>query len=118
MHIVLISACEKRALKRSRAILDSYALRAGDRTWASAITIEGLRELRTALKRVASRHTAVACYRNEGMRRMKLLWVVGSPRHFGPNGHFPAGTTRRKQPAPCKVKNDRESLYDYPRYRG
>ena len=103
MHIVLISACEKRALKRSRAILDSYALRAGDRTWASAITIEGLRELRTALKRVASRHTAVACYRNEGMRRMKLLWVVGSPRHFGPNGHFPAGTTRRKQPAPAPV---------------
>jgi len=23
-----------------------------------------------------------------------------------------------KKPAPCKVKNDRESLYDYPRYRG
>ena len=22
------------------------------------------------------------------------------------------------KPAPCKVKNDRESLYDYPRYRG
>ena len=28
------------------------------------------------------------------------------------------GSPRRKQPAPCKVKNDRESLYDYPRYRG
>lgn len=99
MHIFLISACEKRALKRSRAILDSYALRAGERAWATPITLEGLQELRVALKRTASRHTAVACYRNEGMRRMRLLWVVGSPRHFGPHGHFPAGTTRRKKPA-------------------
>lgn len=61
MHIVLISACEKRALKRSRALLDSYALRAGERTWASAMTAEGLQELRAALKRAASRQTAVAC---------------------------------------------------------
>jgi CRISPR-associated endonuclease/helicase Cas3 len=97
MHVVLISACEKRALKRSRALLDSYALRAGERTWASAMTVEGLHELRAALKRVASRHTAVACYRNEGMRRMKLLWIVGSTHHFGPHGHFPAGTTRRRE---------------------
>lgn len=98
MHVVLISACEKRALKRSRAILDSYALRAGERTWTTPITLEGLQELRAALKRTASRHTAVACYRNDGMRRMRLLWVVGSARHFGPHGHFPAGTTRRKKP--------------------
>jgi CRISPR-associated endonuclease/helicase Cas3 len=99
MHVVLISACEKRALKRSRALLDSYALRASERTWASAMTVEGLQELRAALKRTASRQTAVACYRNDGMRRMKLLWVVGSTRHFGPHGHFPAGTTRRKKQA-------------------
>ena len=97
MHVMLISACEKRALKRSRAVIDSYAVRTGERTWASAMTVEGLRELRSALKRTASRHTAVACYRNDGMRRMKLLWIVGSTRHFGPHGHFPAGTTRRKE---------------------
>lgn len=97
MHVMLISACEKRALKRSRAILDSYAVRTGEQTWASAMTVEGLHELRSALKRTASRHTAVACYRNDGMRRMKLLWIVGSTRHFGPHGHFPAGTTRRKE---------------------
>ncbi len=97
MHVVLISACEKRALKRSRALLDSYAIRAGERTWTSPMTLEGLQELRAALKRTASRQTAVACYRNEGMRRMKLLWVVGSTRHFGPHGHFPVGTIRRKE---------------------
>ena len=107
MHVMLISACEKRAIKRSRAILDSYALRTGERTWSSAMTVEGLRELRAALKRTASRQTAVACYRNEGMRRMKLLWTVGSTRHFGPHGHFPAGTTRHKErrPVPSWVRH-------------
>lgn len=29
MHVIFISACQKRAIRRSRAILDSYALRAG-----------------------------------------------------------------------------------------
>lgn len=97
MHVVLISACQKRAAKRSRALLDSYAIRSGESTWVSPITVEGLRELRAALKRTASRHTAVACYRNEGVRRMSLLWIVGSKLHFGPNGHYPAHSTKLKE---------------------
>ncbi len=92
MHILLVSACEKRAIKKTRALLDSYALRVGEKTWSTPITQEALIELRTALKRTATRQTAVACYRNDGRRRMKLLWTVGSRLAFGPNGHFPAGT--------------------------
>ena len=100
MHITLISACERRAVKRSRAILDSYAIRTGMRSWATPITLEGLRELRGLLKASATRQTAVACYRNEGRERMRLLWVVGARDSFGPDGHFPAGYTRRRPPPP------------------
>lgn len=100
MHITLISACERRAVKRSRAILDSYAIRTGIRSWATPITLEGLQELRGLLKASATRQTAVACYRNEGRERMRLLWVVGARDSFGPEGHFPAGHTRRQQPPP------------------
>lgn len=100
MHITLISACERRAVKRSRAILDSYAIRTGVRSWATPITLEGLRELRGLLKASATRQTAVACYRNEGRERMRLLWVVGARDSFGLDGHFPAGHTRRRQPPP------------------
>lgn len=100
MHITLISACERRAVKRSRAILDSYAIRTGVRSWSTPITLEGLRELRGLLKATATRQTAVACYRNEGRERMRLLWVVGSRDSFGPEGHFPAGHTRHRQPPP------------------
>jgi len=96
MHVLFISACEKRAIKRTRAVLDSYALRTGEKTWASPMTSEGLHEIRSALKSAATRQTAVACYRNEGRQRMKLLWVVGSRRAFGPDGHFPAGTMLAK----------------------
>lgn len=104
MHITLISACERRAVKRSRAILDSYAIRTGIRSWATPITLEGLRELRGLLKASATRQTAVACYRNEGRERMRLLWVVGSREPFGPDGHFPAGYTRRRSSPPRWVR--------------
>lgn len=98
MHVIFISACQKRAIRRSRAILDSYALRAGDRCWMSPMTVEGLEEVRAALARSATRQTAVACYRNDGRRRMKLLWIVGSRGRFGPEGHFPVGRRRVAEP--------------------
>jgi CRISPR-associated endonuclease/helicase Cas3 len=103
MHVVLVSACEKRAIKRTREILDSYAIRTSAQSWASPITEEGLREIRDALKRRATRQTAVACYRNDGRRRMKLLWIVGSRQKFAADGHFPSGYTaraRRSRPLP------------------
>ncbi|BCU08479.1 hypothetical protein [Allochromatium tepidum] len=105
MYITLISACEKRALKRTRAVLDSYALRIGDRAWQTLITLEGLQEMRALLRRTATRQTAVACYRHYGNRNAKLLWVVGSRRPFGPTGHYPAGTqTRRRRETPLWIR--------------
>lgn len=98
MHVIFISACQKRAIPRSRAILDSYALRAGERCWMSPMTTEGLQEVRAALARSATRQTSVACYQNDGRRRMKLLWIVGARGRFGPEGHFPAGYRRITTP--------------------
>lgn len=98
MHIVLVSACEKRAIKRTRAVLDSYALRTGSSSWGTPITQEALKELHAALKRTATRQTSVACYRNDGMRRMKLLWIVGARTSFGPDGHFSCGTQQVRKP--------------------
>ena len=98
MHVIFISACQKRAIRRSRAILDSYALRAGERCWMSPMTTEGLQEVRAALARNATRQTSVACYQNDGRRRMKLLWIMGARGRFGPEGHFPAGYRRITTP--------------------
>ncbi|CAK0769875.1 CRISPR-associated endonuclease/helicase Cas3 [Gammaproteobacteria bacterium] len=96
MHVVLISACEKRAIKRTRMVLDSYALRHGDYTWMTPITLEGLQELRGLLRRNATRQTAVACFLNDGRKRMRLLWVVGNSQRFDRFGVSPIGSRLRK----------------------
>ncbi|CAK0757119.1 CRISPR-associated endonuclease/helicase Cas3 [Gammaproteobacteria bacterium] len=96
MHVVLISACEKRAIKRTRAVLDSYALRHGDYTWMTPITLEGLQEMRGLLRRNATRQTAVACFINDGRKRMRLLWVVGNSQRFDRFGVSPIGSRLRK----------------------
>lgn len=97
MHCILISACEKRALKKTRAVLDSYAIRTGQSSWQAPMTMEGLKEIRTALKRTATRQTAVAAYVNYGMRKMKLAWVVGSKHRFNLEGAYPVASTSKQQ---------------------
>lgn len=97
MHCIFISACEKKALKKTRAVLDSYAIRTGQSAWQAPMTAEGLKEIRTALKRVATRQTAVAAYVNYGMRRMKLVWVVGAKHRFSMDGAYPVASTRKQQ---------------------
>lgn len=96
MHVVLISNCEKKAIKKTRAVLDSYALRSGEHTWMTRITIEGLRELHTLLRRSATRQTSVACFRNDGRKQMRLLWIVGNQRNFDRHGISPVATQARK----------------------
>ncbi len=44
MHVIFISACQKRAIRRSHAILDSYDMRAGEHCWISPMTTEGLQK--------------------------------------------------------------------------
>lgn len=97
MHTIFISACEKRALKKTRAVLDSYAIRTGQSSWQAPMTMEGLKEIRMALKKTATRQTAVAAYVNYGMRRMKLVWVVGSKHRFNLDGAYPVALTSKQQ---------------------
>lgn len=94
MHVIFISACEKKALKKTRAVLDSYAIRTGQSTWQAPMTMEGLAEVRKALKQKGiTRQTAVAAYINYGMRRMKLAWVVGAKHRFNSEGAYPVAST-------------------------
>lgn len=96
MHVILICASEKRAIARTAAVLDAYALRIGDRTWQSPMTVEGLAEVRAALRRSASKSTAVACWCNDGRTRMRLLWTVGRTKTFARDGAFAVASKTRK----------------------
>lgn len=98
MHAVFVSQCTKKAILKTARVLDAYALRRGDRTWMTPITLEGLQAVRAQLRAVASRNTAVACYLNQGRDTMRLAWVVGARSQFGLHGEVPVGSTASSRP--------------------
>lgn len=95
MNVMLVSQCSKRALVETRRILDQFAERKGERTWQTAITLQGLDTLRKMLRKTAKRNTAVACHWIKTGNRTELLWIVGSAQEFNDQGTVPTNTTER-----------------------
>ncbi|HUH43942.1 MAG TPA: hypothetical protein VLZ44_02110, partial [Treponemataceae bacterium] len=62
MMVVFVSQCEKKALGKTRRVLDAFADRIGDNTWQTVITEEGLNAVRKLLRKTASKSTAVSCH--------------------------------------------------------
>lgn len=88
MHVLLLNESRKAALVRSRRVLSKFLPQLGSSTWAGAISQEGLTDLRSALKSVGSKNTAVSCLRLEGRGRLVPQWVVGSKSAFDESGRF------------------------------
>lgn len=95
MNILLVSQCNKRALTETRRIIDQFAERKGERTWQTAITLEGLNTLRKLLRKRARRNTAVACHWIKSSGQTELLWIIGNLRRFNRDGSTPTHTTER-----------------------
>lgn len=95
MNIMLVSQCSKNALIETRRIIDQFAERRGDRTWQTAITLQGIDVLRKLLKKSARRNTAVACHWIRSKNHTELLWVVGNQRKFNVDGATPTNMTLR-----------------------
>ncbi|UTD57199.1 type I-F CRISPR-associated helicase Cas3f [Halomonas sp. MS1] len=95
MNVLLISQCNKNALKQTRRVLDQFAERRGDRTWQTPITQAGLDTLRKLLRKTARKNTAVACHWIRGHDHSELMWVVGDASRFNMRGATPTNTTRR-----------------------
>ena len=89
MYIVLVSSCERKAIRKTRNILDAYAIRISRNTWSTKITMKGLEEIAKELKAVATRQTSVACYVNNGYTNLKLVWIIGSKINYLHNGQYP-----------------------------
>lgn len=95
MNVLLVSQCDKRALKETRRVIDQFAERRGARTWQTAITQAGLDTLRGMLRRTARKNTAVACHWIRGTDQTELVWIVGDARRFNSVGGTPTNTTSR-----------------------
>ena len=95
MLVVFVSQCEKKALKRTREVLDAFANRIGDNTWQTAITEEGLKTVKSLLRKTATKSTAVSCHRVCTRKRTALMWIVGNKSKFNELGVVPVNWTRR-----------------------
>ena len=95
MNVMLVSQCSKRALKETRRILDQFAERRGERSWQTAITLEGIKTLHRLLRKTARKNTAVACFWIRGHNHSELIWIVGDAGQFNERGATPTNASAR-----------------------
>lgn len=108
MMVTFISQCQKKALNRTRRVLDAFAGRIGDNAWQTVITEEGLIAVKTLLRKTATKNTAVACHWIRSRSRSELVWIVGNRKRFNAEGIVPVNTTWKKV-----VTNDWENNWHY-----
>ncbi len=105
MMVTFISQCEKKALNRTRRVLDAFADRIGDNTWQTVITQEGLLAVKKLLRKTASKNTAVSCHWIRSRSRTELVWVVGNKNKFNEQGVVPVNATKRNFMS-SQIEND------------
>lgn len=105
MIVTFISQCEKKAITRTRRVLDAFADRIGDNTWQTVITEDGLLAVKKLLRKTVTKNTAVSCHWIRGRRRSELMWIVGNRNKFNEQGIVPVNTTK-KSLAQNKWEND------------
>ncbi len=93
--VTFVSQCEKKALNRTRRVLDAFADRIGDNTWQTVITQEGLLAVKKLLRKTASKNTAVSCHWIRSRSRSELVWVVGQKSRFNAKGLVPVNRSKR-----------------------
>lgn len=96
MMVTFVSQCEKKALARTRRVLDAYANRIGDNVWQTIITEEGLLMVKKLLRKTATKNSAISCHWIRSRRRTDLLWIVGNRQKFNSEGHVPVNRTEKK----------------------
>lgn len=108
MMVIFVSQCEKKALPRTRRVLDAFANRIGDNTWQTLITEEGLLTVRKMLRQTASKSTAVSCHWIRSRSRRQLRWVVGNKKKFNNEGIVAVNSTEQDL-----LTNDAEQNWKY-----
>lgn len=94
MMVTFVSQCEKKALPKTRRVLDAFANRIGNRTWQTVITNEGLQAVKKLLRKTASKNTAVSCHWMKSRSRTELVWIVGNRSKFNNEGIVPVNFTK------------------------
>ena len=95
MMVTFVSQCEKKALLRTRRVLDAFANRIGSNTWQTIITEDGLITVKNLLRKTATKNTAVSCHWLRSRSRSELVWIVGNRDQFNAEGNVPINSTQK-----------------------
>lgn len=95
MIVTFVSQCEKKALSRTRRVLDAFANRIGNNTWQTVITEDGLIAVKKLLRKTVTKNTAISCHWIRSRRRSELLWIVGNRQKFNNAGIVPVNSTQK-----------------------
>ncbi|MFI3190168.1 type I-F CRISPR-associated helicase Cas3 [Crenothrix sp. D3] len=95
MMVTFVCECEKKALDRTRRVLDAFANRIGSRTWQTVITEDGLDAVKKLLRKTASKNTAVSCHWIRSRSRSDLVWIIGDRSKFNAQGIVPVNFTQK-----------------------
>ena len=95
MMVTFISQCQKKALNRTRRVLDAFANRIGEHAWQTVITEAGLITVKKLLRQTATKNTAIACHWARSRTRSELVWVVGNKEKFNEHGIVPVNITSK-----------------------
>ena len=118
MLVTFISQCEKKAINRTRRILDAFANRIGDNVWQTAITEDGLTTVKKLLRQSATKSTAVSCHRVRTRQRTELVWIVGNRNKFNEVGIVPVNWTEKEMDIFYQdAQRTCESLFSYEPFR-
>ncbi len=95
MMVTFVAQCEKKALAKTRRVLDAFANRIGSRTWQTVITNEGVKAVKKLLRQTATKNTAVSCHWLRSRSRSELMWIVGNRGKFNSEGVVPVNYTEQ-----------------------
>lgn len=95
MMVTFVSQCEKKALNRTRRVLDAFANRIGERTWQTIITEDGLIAVKQLLRKTVTKNTAISCHWIRSRSRSELVWIVGNRNRFSKEGFVPVNSTKK-----------------------
>ncbi|MBU6339046.1 MAG: CRISPR-associated helicase Cas3' [Rickettsiales bacterium] len=110
MMVTFVSQCEKKALNRTRRVLDAFANRIGTNTWQTVITEEGLIAVKNLLKKTATKNTAVSCHWIRSRSRSELVWIVGNRDQFNSEGMVAVNTTEKELFMDIKNNKPKENM--------
>ncbi len=96
MIVTFISQCDKKAINRTRRVLDAFANRIGDNTWQTVITEDGLLAVKQLLRKTVTKNTAVSCHWIRSRSRSELVWIVGNRNKFNKDGFVPVNFTSKE----------------------